>query len=427
MVSRSCRVHGQPEGAHDVVVDGSDSSPQSSSLVLTNRAVQHPSVDALPTSAEVVVVGGGILGTSIAFHLSEAGIADVVLLEREGLAQGSSGKPIGGVRGQFSDALNIRLAARSLVAYDRFEQAFGVDIGLDKVGYLFLLRTAEHVATFEAALPLQQEHGVPSRLVEPAEARRLCPLIDPDAFVAAAFSPSDGHAHPTAVATAYAAAARRRGTRVVTGCAVTGVDVRGGEIAAVHTTRGVVRTSTVVCAAGAWSREVGDMAGVHLDVRPLRRQIAFSEPLAPPAPRLPFTIDYDSTFYFHTAGDGVLLGMSDPAQAPGFGCAYTEEWLPLLRETAARCAPSLAQVPVRHGWAGLYEMTPDANALVGESPDVSRFLYATGFSGHGFCQAPAVGEVLRDLVRGEPPFTDVNPLRAERFAERAPILEANIV
>jgi sarcosine oxidase subunit beta len=395
--------------------------------VPANLAVQHLSVDALPASAEVVVIGGGILGTSIAFHLAEAGVADVVVLERGGLAQGSSGKPIGGVRAQFSDALNIRLAARSLTAYDRFEQAFGVDIALDKVGYLFLLRTAEHVATFEAALALQHEHGVPSRLIEPAEARALCPLIDSGAFVAAAFSPSDGHAHPTAVATAYAASARRRGARVVTGCGVSGVDVRGGEIAAVRTSRGVVRTSTVVCAAGPWSREIGLMAGVELDVRPIRRQIAFSAPLAHPAPRLPFTIDYDSTFYFHTAGDGVLLGMSDPGQAPGFGCEYSEEWLPLLRETAARCAPALAGIPVRHGWAGLYEMTPDANALVGESPGVSRFVYATGFSGHGFCQAPAVGEVVRDLVRGEPPFTDVTALRAERFAERAPILEANIV
>jgi sarcosine oxidase subunit beta len=384
-------------------------------------------MDALPASAAVVVIGGGILGTSVAFHLAQAGITDVVLLERGELAQGSSGKPIGGVRGQFSDALNIRLAARSLAAYDGFAQAFGVDIRLDKVGYLFLLRTPDHVATFEAALALQHEAGIPTRLIEPREAHELCPRIDPDAFVAAAFSPSDGHAHPTVVAGAYAASARRRGARVVTGCEVSGIDVRGGEIAAVRTPHGVIRTSTVVCAAGPWSREIGDMAGVELDVRPIRRQIAFSAPLTPPAPRLPFTIDYDSTFYFHTAGDGVLLGMSDPGQAPGFDREYSAAWLPALRRAAARCAPSLAGLPVSHGWAGLYEMTPDANALVGESPAVGRFLYATGFSGHGFCQAPAVGEVVADLVRGEPPFTDVTPLRAERFAERAPILEANIV
>jgi sarcosine oxidase subunit beta len=277
------------------------------------------------------------------------------------------------------------------------------------------------------ALPSRNEHGIPTRLISPAEAHGLCPPVDPEAFVAAAFSPSDGHARPTIAAGAYVDAARRRGARAVTGCDVLDVEVRGGEIAAVHTSRGSVRTSIVVCAAGPWSGEIGAMVGVELDVRPIRRQIAFSEPIAHSAPRLPFTIDYESTFYFHSAGEGVLLGMSDPDQAPGFGRDYAEEWLPALRRSAARCAPSLADVPVSHGWAGLYEMTPDANALIGESQSVGRFLYATGFSGHGFCQAPATGEVICDLVRGVRPFVDVTPLRAERFAERAPIVEANIV
>jgi sarcosine oxidase subunit beta len=384
-------------------------------------------MDPLPDRAELVVIGGGIVGASIAFHLAEAGIDGVVLLERDDLASGSSGKPIGGVRAQFSDALNIQLAARSLTAYDRFRQTPAADIHLDKVGYLFLLRTPEHVARFETSIALQNEHGIPTRLISPAEAHDLCPHVDPDAFVAAAFSPSDGHAYPTVAAGAYVDAARRRGARALTRCEVTDVEIRGGEIVAVHTSRGSVRTSTVVCAAGPWSSEIGAMVGVELEVRAVRRQIAFSEPLEVRTPGLPFTIDYDSTFYFHSAGDGVLLGMSDPDQAPGFDREYTEEWLPALRRSAARCAPSLADVRLTDGWAGLYEMTPDHNALIGESRSVGRFLYATGFSGHGFCQAPATGEVIRDLVRGERPFVDVTPLRAERFAERAPIVEANIV
>ena len=384
-------------------------------------------MDALPARADVVVIGGGIVGASIAFHLAEAGIDDVVLVERSAIACGSSGKPIGGVRAQFSDALNIQLAARSLAAYDQFARSPGAEIELDKVGYLFLLRRPRDVERFERSIAIQNEHGIPTRLLAPAEAHALCPPLDPDGLLAAAFSPSDGHARPGVAAGAYVTAARRRGGRVVTGCDVLDVELRGGEIAALHTSRGGVRTSIVVCAAGPWSSEIGAMVGVELDVRPIRRQIAFSEPLEPAAPRLPFTIDYDSTFYFHNAGDRVLLGMSDPDQAPGFGCDYTDEWLPALRCAAARCAPSLADVPVSHGWAGLYEMTPDANALIGESRSVGRFLYATGFSGHGFCHAPAAGEVIRDLVRGAPPFVDVAPLRAERFAERAPIAEANIV
>jgi sarcosine oxidase subunit beta len=384
-------------------------------------------MDALPSRADVVVIGGGIIGASIAFHLAQTGVGEIVLLERAGLACGSSGKPIGGVRAQFSDALNIQLAARSLQAYDRFAHSPGADIELDKVGYLFLLRTPEHVVRFEQSIALQNAYGIPTRLLSPAEAHELCPLLDPDAFVAAAFSPSDGHARPAVAATAYVAAARRRGARAVTGCDVLDIELRDAEIVAVHTSHGRVRASTVVCAAGPWSREIGAMAGVELEVRPLRRQIAFGDPLQVAAPRLPFTIDYDSTFYFHNAGDRLLLGMSDPDQAPGFGSAYSEQWLPELRRCAARCAPSLADLPLSDGWAGLYEMTPDANALIGESPSVGRFLYATGFSGHGFCQAPATGEVIRDLVLGARPFVDVTALRAERFAQRAPILEANIV
>jgi len=396
-------------------------------LVLRQRRLDHGGVDLLPERADVVVIGGGIVGASILFRLAQAGVGDVVLLERGDVACGSSGKPIGGVRGQFSDALNVRLAARSLAVYDRFQHELGADIGLDKVGYLFLLRTPQDVARFEVSAAIQNEHGIPTRLLTPAEAAGLCPPIDQDAFVAAAFSPSDGHARPTVAVTAYVHAARARGAHAVVSCAVSDIEVRGGEIAAVHTSRGTIRTSTVVCAAGAWSREIGAMVGVDLDVRPVRRQIAFSRPLPDVAPRLPFTIDYDSTFYFHSADAGVLLGMTDREQPPSFDCAYDEGWLPTLRATAARCAPSLADVPLPHGWAGLYEMTPDANALIGESRDVGRFLYATGFSGHGFCQAPATAEVIRDLVLEEQPFLDVTPLRAERFAECAPIIEANIV
>lgn len=381
----------------------------------------------LPLSARIVVIGGGIIGASIAFHLAEAGCPDVLLLDAGEFGGESSGKPIGGVRAQFSDALNITLASRSLRAYERFASSPGADISLDQVGYLFLLRTPEQLAAFEASIALQNELGVPARLLAPGEARALNPYIDPDVLIGAAFSPGDGHARPAAAVTGYVEAAHRRGVRLATRCPVTGMDVRGGEIAAIHTARGTVRTSLVICAAGAWSREIGAMAGVELDVRPIRRQIAFVEAPSLPAARVPFTIDHGSTFYFHNAGDELLVGWSDAAQVPGYDRDYTADWMPQLRRLAAEHAPGLGRTRVTGGWAGLYESTPDANALIGESATVSRFLYATGFSGHGFCHAPAVGEVVRDLVRGERPFVDVSPLRAERFAENAPIVESNIV
>lgn len=376
-----------------------------------------------PEHAEVVVIGGGIVGTSIAHHLAEAGVSDVVLLDADGLGDGSSGKPIGGLRGHFSDATNIALAARSLQVYGQM----GDDLRFDRVGYLFLLRTAAQMRQLEHSVALQNAAGLPTRVVSMQEARALCPPIDPDRYVAATFSPTDGHALPRLAIEHWARTARKRGAQIIEHCAVTGVDVHGGEVCGVRTAHGLIRTSTVVCAAGAWSAQIGAMAGVALDVRPVRRQIAFTEPRPGGHRRMPFTIDLETSFYLHNANEGLLLGYSGREQAEGFSREYDDAWLPELRRLAAECVPGLADLPVLNGWAGLYEQTPDSNALIGEAPDVARFLYATGFSGHGFSQAPAAGETIRDLVLGRLPIIDVTALRAERFAENAPILEATTV
>lgn len=373
------------------------------------------SAGAVPHRARVVVVGGGVMGVSIAFHLAEAGMTDVLLVERGEIGGGSSGKPIGGVRAQFSDPLNIELGARSLRAYRDFGRRPGCDIGLDLVGYLFLLRDRDHVPSFEAAVALQNAMGVPTRFVDPAEAARLCPYVHPDTLIGAVFSPGDGHARPPQVVAGYARAARALGVRIATGTQLVGVDVVGNRVVAARTDRGRVACDTVVCATGAWSAQVGDMVGVPLPVRPVRRQLAFTRPLDTPAPRIPFTIDFTSSAYLHNSDDGLLLGLADPAQAEGFDVSWTPDWLEPFRRAAATFAPALADLPVGRGWAGLYEVTPDHNALIGRAAAVDGFLYATGFSGHGFLQAPAVGEVVRDLVLGRTPVVDVAPLHADRF------------
>ncbi|MET9668849.1 FAD-binding oxidoreductase [Streptomyces sp. NPDC006475] len=370
----------------------------------------------LPPAADVVIVGGGVIGASIAFHLAEAGVRDVLVVERDEPASGSSGKPIGGIRAQFSDPLNIGLGQRSLEAWRQFATRPGADIGLRTVGYLFLLGTGEEVATFERAVAVQHDLGVRSRIITPREAHELCPYIDPSSIVAAAHSPDDGCALPGAAVGGYLRAARRLGATVRTHCAVTGIATGDGGVRAVHTSSGTVRTGTVVCAAGAWSGAVGAMAGVPLPVVPLRRQIAMTGPLRPGPPRIPFTLDFASSLYFHDDGaGGLVLGLSDPRQKPGFGREFSVEWLGPFREAALRRAPALASLGVRSGWAGLYEVTPDCNALIGRARDVDGFLYATGFSGHGFLQAPAVGEIMRDLYLEATPFIDVGPLSATRF------------
>ena len=385
------------------------------------------SVSALPESASVVIVGGGVIGTSAAFHLAEAG-ADVVLIERAALGSGSTSKAAGGVRTQFSDVLNIEIAKRSLDAFRDFGRRPGWEIDLKQVGYLFVLARPSDVEEFARSVALQNQLGLDSRILTAGETRTLCPLLAGDDVLAGAFSPRDGHAAPEGVVQGYAFAARAHGAHIRVGCEVLAIRVDDrDQIREVVTSDGVVRTPIVICAAGAWSRACGAMVGVELPVTPVRRQILFTEAIDGLPADLPMTIDFETSFYFHREGPGLLMGMSDPGEAPGFGVETSDEWIPGLMDVVRRRAPRIADVGIRGGWAGLYEMTPDHNAIIGEAAGVSRFLYATGFSGHGFLQGPAVGEILRDMVLRRPTFVDVSPLSVERFDAAALRPEYNIV
>ncbi|SFO77773.1 sarcosine oxidase subunit beta [Geodermatophilus dictyosporus] len=381
----------------------------------------------LPPSASVVVIGGGVVGLATAYELARAGVRDVVLLERDSLGSGSTCRAAGGVRAMFSDPVNVTLGARSLETFRDFPARFGQDVDFAQVGYLFLLSTPAEVEDFTAAVALQNDLGVPSRVIEVAEAQRLSPLVDGDGLLAAAWSPTDGHCTPESVVLGYAAAARRAGATLVPHCAVTGVDVAEGRVTGVRTRAGRVRTDAVVVAAGPWSAEVGRLAGIDLPVEPLRRQILVTEPVPGLDPHTPFTIDFATSFYFHREGAGVLMGMSDPDETPGFRLTRSEAWLPRLGEAVERRAPALASVGIAGGWAGLYEMTPDHNALIGRSAEVEGLLYATGFSGHGFLMGPAVGEVVRDLYLGRETLVDVAGLDVRRFTTAGARPELNIV
>ena len=379
-----------------------------------------------PATADVVVVGGGVIGTSIAFHLAEAGV-DTCLLERDQLAGGSTSRAAGGIRAQFSDPLNIAIGLRSIERFARFGERPGAEIDLHQVGYLFLLDRADDIAAFEASVALQNELGVPSRFVELDEVRELCPIAGLDGVLAATFCALDGHASPESVVQGYAAGARQHGAAVLTGCAVTGVGRESGSIREVETPLGRVRAGTVVCAAGVWSPELGRMVGVELPVEPYLREVGFTGPTSGLPARIPLTIDFSSGFYFHREGPGLLFGMADREQPPGLDVPTDSTWLEKVMAVAERRLPSLLDMGIAGGWKGYYEVTPDHNALVGESSDVQRFLYATGFSGHGFLQGPAIGEIVRDLVLGREPFVDVQPLSVERFAHAATRPEHNVI
>jgi sarcosine oxidase subunit beta len=380
----------------------------------------------VPASADVVVVGGGVIGTSVAFHLAEADV-DVCLLERDQLAGGSTSRAAGGFRAQFSDPLNIAIGRRSIEAFERFGERPGAEIDLHQVGYLFLLDRAEDVAAFEASVALQNELGVPSRLVPLEEVEELSPLAALDGVLAATFCPLDGHASPEAVTQGYAAGVRAHGGAVVTGCAVRGVELEGDAVAGIMTSLGRIATETVVCAAGVWSPEIAGTVGVELPVQPYLREVGFTGPTADLPSRFPLTIDFSTGFYFHREGPGLLFGMADREQPAGFDAPTDPGWLEQVMEVAERRCPALLDMGIAGGWKGYYEITPDHNALVGEAAAPRRFLYATGFSGHGFLQGPAVGEIVRDLVLEREPFVDVAALSADRFARAEARPERNVI
>lgn len=386
----------------------------------------------LPEQVDVVVVGGGVMGASAAFHLAEAGVS-VLLVEKAELASGSTSKAAGGVRANFSDELNIAMGARSLDLLADFGNRPGQEIDLHRPGYLFALTTPEDVATFERSTELHHKFGVESRMLTPEEAQAISPLLNIEDVLAASFTPNDGYCTPESVVMGYASGARRHGATVVTNVEVTGITVEDGKIVSVQTTEGDVRTSAVINTAGAWSPQIGAFVGLDLPVTPYRRELLITEPLGSefddlPA-NMPMTIDYSTSLYWHREGAGLLMGFSDKTVEAGFDFSRDPKFQEKLGELAYERAPRLLDVGVTNGgWSGLYEVTPDHNAILGEWAGVSRFLYATGFSGHGFLQGPAIGEILRDLYLGKEPFVDISPLSADRFSSGGELRpESNIV
>jgi sarcosine oxidase, subunit beta len=372
-------------------------------------------------TAEVVIVGGGCMGASVAYHLARRGVTDVVVVERETLlATGSTGRNAGGVRHQFSNAANIRLSIESIGFLERFADEVGQPIDFHQDGYLFLLSTPSSVETFRRNVALQRSLGVDVEWLDCAAAARLAPGLDADGVVAATFCGRDGIADPNGVTMGFAKAAQAAGVSIERDTEVTAIRVESGRVAAVETTRGAIDTRIVVNAAGPWARRIGQMAGVDVPVDPIRRHIFIAA--APegraahwPASRI-MVIDFETTFYFHREGAGLLFGMGDPGETPTFDTTVQWDFLPQVIDVAVKRLPALADASISHAWAGLYEVSPDANPLIGPVREVGGFFLINGFSGHGFQHSPAAGRILADVITGRDPKLDLTSFSLERFA-----------
>lgn len=379
-------------------------------------------------TAEIVVIGGGVMGASTAYHLAAAGQKGILLLEREPFfGQGATGRCAGGVRYQFATEMNVRLSLESLPMLERFEQEIGQPIDYRKCGYLMLLTRPEDVRAFEANRALQRSLGVQTEWLSGEEVRRRLPQMRLDDVLGATFNASDGLVDPNGVVTGYVRAARRLGVEARTGVEVTGVRVEGGALCALETTAGPVFTRTVVNAAGPWAGLVGKMAGVEIPITPLRRQMLTTGPLPEIPADFPFVIDFARSLYFHREGQGLLTGMSNPNEKPGFDQSIDPQWELVHLEAATVRLPLLEKASLASHWAGLYEVTPDAHPIFGRTP-VEGLYVCAGFSGHGFMHGPVAGKLMSEIIlEGSARTVDVSALDLERFERGRLIPEYNVV
>jgi sarcosine oxidase subunit beta len=368
-------------------------------------------------SAECVIIGGGIIGASIAFHLSKLGMKDICILEKEKfLGAGATAKCAGGIRAQFSSEINVKISLLSEDLFERFTEDTGEEGIFDQVGYLFLVTTDEDTEVFQQNLKLQQSVGAPVEWLEREDIKDLLTNVRTDDVIGGTFCKKDGIGDPHVFTQGYVNASRKMGVDILEEVEATGIKAESGKITSVETSRGTISTPLVINCAGPEAEKIGRMAGIEIPVKPYKRQISTTSPLSWLPDSFPMVVDIASGLYCHKESGGLLLGWADKDTPPGYDQSLDPEYTDEILMRALDRIPVLEEAGIATSWAGLYETTPDHHAILGKVPEVEGFLCANGFSGHGFMHAPGVGLLMAELiVKGEPSI-DLSPLSIERFA-----------
>ena len=383
-------------------------------------------------TAEVVIIGGGIVGSSIAFHLTAAGCKDVLVIEREtAQGKGSTGKSMGGVRAQFSTPVNIQMSLYSIPFYASFDERLGFPVDYRPQGYLFCATHEKHLAYLRTNYEKQVAMGLKDvRLISGDEIRSMFPQLRSDDIVGGSFCSTDGFVDPYSAMIGFMSWAADHGARLWKNTHMTAIHRDAQGITAVETSRGPVSTRKVVNAAGAWAKQVGAMAGVDLPVEPLRRMLVPTEPFSEFPHSAPMIIDMSNGFHFRPEALGFLLAWNDPEETPGYKTDFDPAFIEKILTRAADRVPAFENLAVnpKRAWAGLYEMTPDHHPILGEATGTPGFFLANGFSGHGVMHAPATGKILSDLIlTGKTDLIDAALVTLSRFAEGRTIHETAVL
>lgn len=380
--------------------------------------------------ADIVVIGAGIMGLSIAYHLARLGTTNVLVVDKSYLCGGASGRNGGGIRAQWSSEANVRLMQESIRMCRDFANEFKINVWLRQGGYLFLARTAERAKALEASSQLQRECGLDTRMLTPKEAQKIVPELTTDGIVATSYNPDDGVVFPWPFVWGFAQAAQKLGVEVTTFTEVTGIDVRGSTIEALHLRKDgqehVVRTNKIVNAAGAWSPELAKMVGVELPNKPHRHEICSTEPLKPWLK--PLVADLTNGLYFSQSTRGEIVGgIGQDRVKHGLNHDSSFAFLGLYAKALVATCPGLGEVKVLRQWSGCYDITPDSNPIVGGVDEVEHFYQASGFMGHGFMMAPVIGKLMAEHIVQSTQLPMFERWALRRFKEGKLLSEAMII